>query len=429
MSWAVATAKRVSRYVVCAILEAQVKRLRKRHAFTVIAVAGSIGKTSTKVAIAETLGASRSVRYQKGNYNDRVTVPLVLFGHNLPALFNIVAWVKIFLANNTIISQPYPYDYVIVELGTDRPGQMAAFDYLQPDITVVTAVVPEHMAYFGTLNAVAAEEFSVFNYSKKVLVNTDDTPVEYLKNKRFLSYSLNKNADYYAQSWQQIELKNGDMTIALPRGATLPASLKIVGKQGAKITLAAAATAHVAGLTNKEIVGGLANITPFAGRMQILEGICNSIIIDDTYNASPPAVEAALDVLYAVKAPQRIAILGRMNQMGDYSPKAHREVGAYCDAKKLDLVVTIGDDAEAYLAPAAQKAGCTVKSFSSPRAAGNFVASQLKKGGVVLAEGSQDGVYAEEALKPLLKNRGDVNKLVRQSARWMATKRRQFPEL
>jgi UDP-N-acetylmuramoyl-tripeptide--D-alanyl-D-alanine ligase len=180
------------------------------------------------------------------------------------------------------------------------------------------------------------------------------------------------------------------------------------------------------GLAHSDIVDGLAHIKPFAGRMQILDGIHGSILIDDTYNASPPAVEAALDVFYATKTSQRIAILGSMNQLGDYSPEAHREVGAYCDAQKLDLVVTIGSDAEKYLAPAAQKAGCEVKSFSSPYQAGEFVRSQLKEGGMVLAEGSQDGVYAEESLKALLKDPKDQARLVRQSARWMKIKHKQF---
>jgi UDP-N-acetylmuramoyl-tripeptide--D-alanyl-D-alanine ligase len=184
----------------------------------------------------------------------------------------------------------------------------------------------------------------------------------------------------------------------------------------------------MAGLSNNDIAEGLKRIEPFAGRMQILDGIRDSVLIDNTYNASPPAVKAALDVLYGVQAPQRIAILGRMNQMGDYSPEAHREVGAYCDVKKLDLVVTIGSDAEKYLAPSARKRGCEVKSFSSPYRAGEFVKNQLKENCVVLVEGSQDGVYAEEALKVLLKNPEDQTRLVRQSTYWMKIKHKQFPD-
>jgi UDP-N-acetylmuramoyl-tripeptide--D-alanyl-D-alanine ligase len=160
--------------------------------------------------------------------------------------------------------------------------------------------------------------------------------------------------------------------------------------------------------------------------MQILPGVKGSTIIDDSYNASPAAVEAALDVLYAAKAPQRIAILGNMNELGDYSQEAHEEVGRYCQPDKLDLVVTIGADAEKYLVPAAREAGCRVEAFSSPYDAGRKVLSEMKTGAVVLAEGSQNRVFAEESLKILLDNPEDAKKLVRQSDYWMKIKRGQF---
>lgn len=419
--------KALGRSIVCSILEAQVRRLRARHQFTVIAVAGSVGKTSTKMAIAKTLQASRKVQWQEGNYNDRVTVPLIFFGHIEPNILNIWAWLKIFLKNEGIIRHTYPYEVVVVELGTDGPGFMQEFAYTRPDLAVVTAVVPEHMEFFGTLDAVAAEELGIFDFSKQVLVNIDDTPVKYLQGRQYSSFSLHQKASYQATQWQQLELRDGTITIALPDESKLQAGLAIVGEPGAKITLAAAATAHMVGLADEAILQGLTNIKPFAGRMQILSGVHDSIIIDDTYNASPPAVEAALDVLYAATAPQRIAILGSMNQLGDYSPEAHQEVGAYCDAKKLDLVVTIGAAAKQYLAPAAQVAGCEVHNFPSPYQAGEFVKSRLKTGAIVLAEGSQDGVYAEESLKCLLQDPGDQAKLVRQSARWMRIKQQQFP--
>jgi UDP-N-acetylmuramoyl-tripeptide--D-alanyl-D-alanine ligase len=133
-------------------------------------------------------------------------------------------------------------------------------------------------------------------------------------------------------------------------------------------------------------------------------------------------------VLYAEKAPQRIAILGSMNQLGDYSPEAHKEVGAYCDSKKLDLVITIGHDAKKWLAPVARENGCEVRTFDSPYDAGKYASGKIKKGGIVLAKGSQDRVYAEEALKQLLAHPGDADKLVRQSATWMCRKRAQFSD-
>jgi UDP-N-acetylmuramoyl-tripeptide--D-alanyl-D-alanine ligase len=418
--------KKIGRELVCRILESQVRRLRKKHTFQVIAVVGSIGKTSTKLSIAHALEPTRRVMYQTGNYNDRVTVPLIFFGRRLPSLVNFIAWARIFLMNEATIRLPKYYEVVIVELGTDGPGQLQDFAYIQPDISVVTAVTPEHMEYFKTLDAVAAEELSVCDFSGKVLANVDDTPAKYLKGRSVLTYGLSEGATYRATELKHNGLQGTEVELQLGVVPAFPATARILGKQGIKIMLAAAAAAELAGLNQEEIQRGVQEIAPFSGRMQVLPGLRGSTIIDDTYNASPQPVIAGLDVLYGSDTSQRIAILGNMNELGDYSQEAHETVGAYCDPSKLDLVVTIGPDAEKYLAPAAEDRGCRVKSFSSPYEAGDYVKANLKEGAVILAEGSQNKVFAEESLKVLLADKADEKKLVRQSADWMRTKSKQF---
>lgn len=418
--------KKLGRALVCRILENQVRRLRARHSFQLVAVVGSIGKTSTKLAIAHSLEPSRRVMYQTGNYNDRVTVPLVVFGRNLPSLSNVPAWLKLFLLNEKTIRLPYYYDIVVTELGTDRPGEIEKFAYLQPDLAVVTAITPEHMEFFKTLDAVAAEELKVCDYSKKVLVNADDTPDRYLEEKGVLTYGTDEKSTFHTTDIETKGLDGAKVELQLAAEPPMTAQATILGKQGVKILLAAAATDQLLGLNRDELQAGLAEIRPFAGRMQILPGIKNSTIIDDTYNASPEPVKAALDVLYGVEAPQRIAILGNMNELGDYTQEAHEEVGSYCDPGKLDLVITIGPDAEKYLLPAAAAKGCTVKHFVSPYDAGAFLRSMVEAGAVILAEGSQNQVFAEEALKALLADKSDEKKLVRQSPYWMGIKKKQF---
>lgn len=420
--------KKAARDVVCTILEWQVRQLRARHSFKVVAVVGSVGKTSTKLAIAQLLDQHMRVRWQTGNYNDRVTVPLVFFGLNEPSLYNPIAWLKAFGVTQSEIALPYPYDVVVVELGTDAPGFMKDFAYIKPDITVVTAVSPEHMELFGTLDAVAAEELKVFDYSKQVLVNGDDIAGEYLAGREFSEYSLiSDRASYYATT-KTLGLEGQDLTLHLGHGKACETNVSYIGKQGAKFALAAAGVAHMLGIGKAAIATGLSELQHFSGRMQILPGVDDATLIDDTYNASPLAMKAALDVLYAADATQRIAILGNMNEMGDYSQQAHEEVGAYCNAKKLDEVIVIGSEAAKWLAPAAQKAGCKVHVCISPYEAGTYVRKRLQKGAVVLAKGSQNGVFAEESLKPLLANPDDAKKLVRQSAYWLTRKRSQFAD-
>lgn len=419
--------KGIGKDLLCRQLEKQVRQLRKKNDFVVVAVAGSVGKTSTKLAIAKTLGASRRVLWQEGNYNDRLTVPLIFFGQQQPGLYNPFVWRKILRENSRRLKKPYPYDVVVVELGTDAPGQLKRFAYLEPDITVLTAIADEHMSQFESLKAVAEEELVPLDYSKLSLLNTDDIPLKYMPKSSHTSYGLLTDADYRVMSRQDRSLQGQKLTIRLPGDKQLDTEVAAPGSQGAKIALAAVAVADMLGLSPTEIKKGLRAITPVAGRMQILAGKEGSLIIDDTYNASPVAVEAALDVLYGTDAKQRIAILGSMNELGTDSARLHSEVGGYCNPAKLDLVVTIGREAAENLAPVAKNQGCEVQTFMNPYEAGECVRHHLKQGTVVLAKGSQNGVFAEEAIKVLLANSSQERKLVRQSAYWLKRKKAHFP--
>ena len=416
--------KQFLRNMLCLQLERKVEQLRVKHKFTVVAVAGSVGKTSTKLAVARLLEASgKSVRYQEGNYNDRVSVPLVFFGEAMPSLFNIFAWLGVLGRMSRQVKQDYGYDVVVVELGTDGPGQMADFAYIQPDITVLSAISPEHMLQFGTIDAVASEELEVSNYSWQLLVNVADVDAKYLDGISYKSYGVGQPADYQAEVIGSHGIVGQQLLIKSADGADFQVSTDYGGRQGATIVLAAVAVAKMLSIDDEAIVSAVADLRPFAGRLQILEGINDSTIIDDTYNSSPLATKAALDLLYATDAQQKIAILGDMNELGDSSVQEHRDLGAYCRADQLDYVVTIGTKSRDDLAPAAKDVGCQVKSFTNPVDAGNFVKDIVVSGAVILAKGSQNGVFSEEAVKQLLRNSGDASKLVRQSDDWFGKKK------
>jgi UDP-N-acetylmuramoyl-tripeptide--D-alanyl-D-alanine ligase len=415
--------KKFGKTILCILLERQVKQLRKKNKFTVIAVGGSVGKTSTKLAIAKLLESKARVQYQDGNYNDRLTVPLVIFGEIEPSIFNVWAWLKLLSRNRKALKQPYPYEYAVLELGTDGPGQMADFAYLKPEMYVLTAIAIEHIEYFKTLDAIAVEETAPFAYAQKVLVNIDDVDANYLSAKTYDTYGK----DGSAENSYEID-SDGRLHVFMKPTSKLTVDSPLLGSQGAKAVLAAATVAHYFGWDVDAIANGIGSITPVSGRMQLLEGRNGSAIIDDTYNASPVAVRAALDVLYVMPQKYKIAILGSMNELGDESQAAHEEIGAYCDPHKLSLVITVGNAAKEYLAPAAQAAGCTVQSFLSPYEAGNYATDFVTSNTAVLAKGSQNGVFAEEAIKPLLADKTDALKLVRQSPYWMHIKKQQFPE-
>ncbi len=387
--------------LIAAILGWQVRRLYKKGNFIVIAIAGSVGKTSTKFAVASILSQKYRVRYQEGNYNHLVSVPLVFFGHLMPNPFNPIAWLAIFFKNEKQLLNKYPWDVVVVEVGTDGPGQIKDLNsYLQADIGILTAIAPEHMEFFDSLDAVAKEETSLAEFSRELLVNKELCDSKYLKNIKIpIEFYSSEDAAGYVRS-----------QLPLPQLFSVAVAVKIARRLG---------------VTEKQIKHGVPNIKPVNGRARRLEGVNGSTIIDDTYNASPRSMVMALDILYAEDAPQKIAILGSMNELGLRSPDAHREIGQLCDPKQIDLVVTIGADANRFLAQEAKARGCEVVSFTNPVEAGQFVKTKLKKGALVLAKGSQNGVFAEEAVKVLLRSKNDQTKLVRQGKKWLKTKRKQ----
>jgi UDP-N-acetylmuramoyl-tripeptide--D-alanyl-D-alanine ligase len=392
--------KKLAKAVVISILGRQVRRLRKQNNFQIVAVTGSIGKTSTKLAIAKTLQQKFKVQYQDGNYNDLVTVPLIFFGLDEPSLTNPLAWLKTFAKIRAQLKQPYNYEVVVVEVGTDFPGNLAGFKkYLHADIGVLTAISPEHMEFFDDLDAVAREELTIAQLSDKLVVNKDLVADKYLGTVKVETTYDKQTLEDYAIS------ADGPQAYSLSGAATV---------------------AELLGMTKTEIKKGLASVQTASGRGQRLKGINGSTIIDDTYNASPEAVKAALDMLYAEVAPQHIALLGNMNELGKFSQSAHQEIGEYCDPARLDLVVVLGKDAAQYLAPAAEARGCLVKVCESPYEAAEVIRAVIKKDAVILAKGSQNGVFAEEAVKLLLADSSDIKKLVRQSSDWLKVKRDQF---
>jgi len=390
--------KSLLKNILVKILGSQVRRLRKKYNFKIIGVVGSIGKTSTKLAIAKVLMSEKRVRYQEGNYNDILSVPLVFFGHEMPDLWNIWQWLVILFKNEFQIYYSYPFDLVVVELGTDAPGQINMFRiYLHLDVAVLTAITPEHMEFFKNIKNVAEEEWSVRYFSELIFVNRDLCKIlpEDFDHDNIIFYGKEFDDDYKCEVISPVQLYS--MNIAV-----------IIAKKF--------------DISEKKIKESINKIQSFAGRFQKLKGIKNSTIIDDTYNASPDAVIMALDALYQYPGDQKIAILGMMNELGNSSAEEHKKVGRYCDPKLLDWVVTIGKDANDYLALMAKQNGCNVYETRNSVDAGLFVKTKIKENAAILAKGSQNGVFAEEAIKPLLANKSDISKLVRQDADWMKKK-------
>jgi UDP-N-acetylmuramoyl-tripeptide--D-alanyl-D-alanine ligase len=411
-------------------LQRLVKKYFKRHSPRLVVVTGSVGKTTTKLAIKSVLSERFKVRAQDGNHNTQFSVPLALLGVEYPSNpHSILGWLKVFGQMKRVIKHD-DVEVIIQELGTDTKGDVPHFGtYLQPDIAVVTAVSLEHMDKLESIEEVAKEELSVASYSGLTIVNRDDVDATYsqfAKSTNISTYGTSDASEYRVDIGEYTPLVTRESTIHSPDWGQTHVQVQLLGSHTIVAVGAAAAVAAKLGMTAEQFAKAAATIKPVEGRMNVLRGFNNSIIIDDSYNSSPKAALAAIKTLQSIDAPQRIAILGSMNELGTYSEKAHAEVGQACDSGLIDWVVTIGDDAARYLAPAAYDRGCRVKSFRTPYEAGGFVRQGLEAGAVVLVKGSQNGVFSEEAIKVILHDETDETKLVRQSEHWMTIKRSFF---
>lgn len=410
-------------------LENYVRRYLAAHPdIKLIVVTGSVGKTSTKVAIGTVLSERFKVRLHEGNHNTHMSTPLAILGIEYPKnIRNIFEWFLVFRAARDRIKSPSDVEVIVQELGSDRIGEVEHFGtYLKPDIAIVTAVSPEHMEYFHEIDAVAREELGVANYSKLALINRDDIAEEYSKyltNGNINTYGTSSLAEYHfiSQGYTASEGHSG-VFIAPEWDEPVMAKIHVLGEHTLRPGIAAGAVGVKLGMSATEITNGLSKIHSLPGRMNILLGVENTTIIDDTYNSSPLAAESSIRELYKLSVPQRIAVLGSMNELGATSQVEHEALGKLCDPNSLAWVVTVGDEAEKYLAPAARARGCQVKSFKNALLAGAFVRGVVESGAAILFKGSQGGIYLEEAVKVMLHSADDEMNLVRQSPEWMAKK-------
>lgn len=415
-------------------LEGYVKKyLRVHPEVKLVIVTGSVGKTSTKVAIGTVLSEKFRVRLHEGNHNAELSTPLAILGIEYPkSLKSVGAWLAVFKAARLRISQPSDVDVIVQEVGSDGIGQVPHFGtYATPGVAVVTAVSEEHMEFFKTLDAVAMEELSAANFSKRALINRDNIAGKYaedLTNANINTYGTTDAAEYHFTE-EDYTIENGFTGMFSVRGEFdlgIKVNLKLMGEHSIRAAIAAGAVGVRMGLSADEIRSGMEKIRAVNGRMNVLRGVKNTIIIDDTYNSSPLAVESALEALYQLTVPQKIAVLGSMNELGDSAPSAHEAVGKLCNGNQLAYVVTVGDDARNYLAPAAQTNGCQVVCFDTALEAGAFVHKVLEDGAVILFKGSQGGIYLEEAVKIVLHSIDEESSLVRQSSEWLLTKQNFF---
>jgi UDP-N-acetylmuramoyl-tripeptide--D-alanyl-D-alanine ligase len=415
--------------IIIKLISFPVKIVLKRKKPDVIAVTGSAGKTTCKEFIGKLLDVDFEVLVPAEGYNTEIGAPLAFFGEKVPTKltsFPRWIWIIIKIYFKALFTRDFP-SKVVVEMGADSPGDIKHLaELFKPKIGIVLEVLPVHMAQFKTTRAISEEKSELvkaipenghvyLNYDNpevRAMISCAKAPVTYFGTaKGFAGFRAEAlSSDITGISFNIKEDDNKYNFKAL-----------VFGKHMVYPLLAAIAVANGEGISMNKLVGAVRELRPFKGRMNVIEGINGSVVIDDSYNANPRSVISALDFLKEQKG-RRIAMLGTMNELGDYEEEAHRLVGLAA-ANSADYIFTVGDPAEKYLIPAAEEAGFKrdrLKPFKTAKEAGLHVARMLKEGDIVLAKGSQNNVRMEQAIEKFMAN-PELKKqiLVRQSDFWM----------
>ncbi|WP_217618976.1 bifunctional UDP-N-acetylmuramoyl-L-alanyl-D-glutamate--2,6-diaminopimelate ligase MurE/UDP-N-acetylmuramoyl-tripeptide--D-alanyl-D-alanine ligase MurF [Achromobacter sp. GbtcB20] len=304
---------------------------RSRFSLPVVAVAGSNGKTTTKEMISAMLAEWQGEAGRlatAGNLNNDIGVPL------------------------TLLRLRPEHRAAVFELGMNHPGEIAQLAAIAaPTVALVTNAQREHQEFMHTVEAVAHENGAAITAlpADGVAVYPGDEPYSAIWDalaapRRVLRFGLQPGLDVYAE---QIiaEVDATRCRVVTPVGVA-DLTLPVAGLHNLRNALAAIASAIAAGAPLETAVRALAGFSPVAGRMQHKRMSDGTLLIDDTYNANPDSVRAAIDVLARI-AGTRVLVLGDMGEVGDNGPAMHVEVGNYAREHGLDAFITLGEASRA----------------------------------------------------------------------------------
>lgn len=412
----------------------------KKYNPVVVGITGSVGKTSSKEAISLILSCQKRVRSNFSNYNNEFGLPLTIIGLKSPGK-NLFKWVKVFVfATNLLLFKDKNYPEILVlEMGVDREGDM---DYLlkivKPDRAVLTNISHSHLEYFGSIEKIKKEKVKLLQGLKKggvAIINLDNDFSKDIKDNLknlVISYGINSEADVLARDINFVLPENGvknnfyGINFKLEyKGSVVPVSLSgVISISSVYAILSAVSVAISLEFNIIDLINCLKNFKNPTGRMNILPGVKNTIIIDDTYNSSPESSLIALDFLEKIKKTKnsrRIVVLGDMLELGNYSEDGHRLVGEKVAKIGVDEIILVGERARDIGRGAIDNKFNKelIFHFTNPEDAGLFLQDRISENDVVLIKGSQ-GVRLEKTVKEIMAEPEKARELlVRQTDEWL----------
>jgi UDP-N-acetylmuramoyl-tripeptide--D-alanyl-D-alanine ligase len=352
--------------------------VRKVWGKPLIGVTGSMGKTTTKEAIAHVLSTRLRVLKSEGNFNNHFGLPLML------------------------LKLEPEHDVAVIEMGMSHAGEIRALAKIaQPEIGVVTNVAPVHLEFFDSVAGIARAKYELIESlpaGGTAVLNADDEYVSQFGRDfkgKVVMYGTRATADVRAENLRSRGAEGSEFDVVI-EGVREHARLPLVGEHNVLNALAAAAVGLERGLKPSDAVGSLASLAPADKRGEVLR-LGNITVINDCYNCNPKALNAMVDALAGMAAQRRIVVAGAMLELGPTEEELHRQAGAHIAEKKIDVLLGVRGPARV-MVEAARQAGVQAEFVASAEEAGEWLAREVRDGDVILMKASR-GVKLEKALE------------------------------
>ena len=347
---------------------------RRRRPVPLVAITGSSGKTTTKEMVATIAARMRNILKTEGNLNNRIGLPL------------------------TLLKLREEHELVIVEMGTNSPGEIAALAAIAaPDVGLITNIGPAHLEGLGSLTTIREEKGSLFEIMAgrgTAILNHDDPAIGLLAARwrgSGITFGLGPGADVTGRRIEPIGPEGIRFNLVID-GIGAPVFLAAAGEHNVMNALAAAAASWALGFDRHEIAAGLAAFRPVPGRTEIRRLGNGAFLIIDAYNANPASVREAVKTLQGLRGSGgAIAILGDMLELGERSEALHREIGTLLADSNIHDLFLKGPLTKA-LAAGAVRSGFPAERitfFEDPEIVVSSLRSRLNKGDWILIKGSR----------------------------------------
>ncbi len=359
---------------------------RNEFSIPVIAITGSNGKTTVKEMVASILGQNAEVLATKGNLNNDIGVPLTLFG----------------LAKE--------HKYAVIEMGANHSGEINDLTSVaRPQVAVITQCAPAHLEGFGSIQGIAEAKSEIFSGLMSdgiAVINADDDYADFWRNEskqyKQISFGINKPADVYASDIKQIKNSIATEFILNCSQGKLAIRLNLGGEHNVMNALAAASCVIALGFNLETIRAGLELMQPVKGRLQLKHGLNGSLIIDDSYNANPASLKAAIQVLKSFNK-RSCLVIGDMGELGADAVDIHVRAGQEARELGVEQLYAFG-----LLALETVKGfGDGGRHFSDKNELISTLAEEMSLDMVTLIKGSR-AMRMEEVVEALLEKEGEV---------------------